>query len=387
MISSSEPHPTTPPVPASEWLELLLAVHASEDSEELIQAVFRLLRETVDCDFSLVVLHAVDHLPMVARDSLGRVYSYEFMERSYQHNPATAYLMANPGVRMLSTREQLLAGDAMLEHPFYEHGMKPMNFRHCLALFFWDYLPQVAHQVFAVMRSEGRADFTQAEETAILGLHPHIDTALKRIRRHQNDLTTRQGLASLAEALPSGHIVLDWELNITQENATSRKLLIQWNKATSSSLIPKEFLGICASLKEQWRNMLKLDPKGQLVCRESLMHPTKSGLRAEISIHCPPDASLAHPSFVIHIEATPTTHEEILKRLLKLTTAEREVTLLAGKCLDNQHIADRLSLTVSAVKTRLHTAFKKLQVTHRSQIVALLQPLEMREGKQVPPSC
>lgn len=101
MLSS----PSSPlPVPPDEWQERLLAVHGAISSEELIEAVFRLMEGTVRCDFSLVVLHALDHLPMVARDSQGRVFSYQFMEQSYAHNPATAFLMANPGVRMLTTR-------------------------------------------------------------------------------------------------------------------------------------------------------------------------------------------------------------------------------------------------------------------------------------------
>jgi hypothetical protein len=77
-------------VTADDWQRLLLAVHASTTSEELILAAFQLMKGTVASDFTLVVLHVVDHPPMVARDSLGSVYGYEFMEQSYRHSLATA---------------------------------------------------------------------------------------------------------------------------------------------------------------------------------------------------------------------------------------------------------------------------------------------------------
>jgi DNA-binding CsgD family transcriptional regulator len=187
---------------ADDWHEKLLAVHGAESS---------------------VVLHAVDQLPMIAEDSLAKSYSYEFMEQSYLHNPATAYLMANPGVPMLTTREQLPSGDAIYAHPFYEHGI----FRH-----------------------EGQPDFIREEENALLSLHPHFR--------------------------------------------------IQF-------LFPRE-------------------------------------------------------------GASDATHYPHL-----LTHSERAVVALASSCLDNQQISDRLQISLAAVKTRLHKAFKKLGVEHRSQLVNLLR--------------
>lgn len=352
------------PVPPDEWQERLLAMHGAVDSESFIQAVFRLVEGTVKCDFSMVVLHAVDALPMVARDSEGREFSYAFMEQSYRHNPATPFLMANPGVRLLTTREQLPAGDAIYEHPFYEHGMKPMGFRHCLALFFWDYTPAIAHQVFAIFRAEGREDYSAQEEAAMLSLHPHIDTALKRIRRQQGTQTT------LLNPVSDAALSLDWEFKLTHCTPGAGELLRTWSDGKS---LPESLVAACRQLKEMWRDLLKIDPLGKIVKSERIPHPGDEQQYADVRMIFPADTALTHPSFSIELKSAPTTREGASQHLARLTPAEREVAALVANCLDNQQIADRLSISVAAVKTRLHTAFKKLQIVHRSQLVALLK--------------
>jgi DNA-binding NarL/FixJ family response regulator len=353
-----------------EWQERLLAMHGAVRSEDLIQAVFRLMEATVHCDFSLVVLHAVDHLPMVAMDSQGRVFSYEFMEQSYRHNPATAYLMAHPGVPMLTTREQLPAGDEIFSHLFYERGMKPMNFRHCLALFFWDFVPLIAHQVFAVFRHEGQPDFNADEEKAMLALHPHINVALKRVRQQEREQGARESLGNMVDELHGAALMLDWDLAVSHVTAAGQEALAKWQR--DNAALPETILQACDQLKARWREVLKMDPKGGLQRREQVSHPQDKTLMAEVSLIAPRESTFAHPGFLVQLQTAPKSGEEIRKRLEVLTDAERAVAMLAAACLDNQQIADRLRINVSAVKMRLHKVFKKLGIETRSQLVSAL---------------
>lgn len=57
----------------------------------------------------------------------------------------------------------------------------------------------------------------------------------------------------------------------------------------------------------------------------------------------------------------------------ELTKAESEAALLAFEGLDNQQIADRLGISVAAVKVRLHGAYRKLNVQSRTQLAALMR--------------
>ncbi|HVA91129.1 MAG TPA: response regulator transcription factor [Chloroflexota bacterium] len=68
---------------------------------------------------------------------------------------------------------------------------------------------------------------------------------------------------------------------------------------------------------------------------------------------------------------------------LSLTRCEERVATLAAQGLMNAEIADRMSVSVSTVKSHLAAAFRKLQVTHRYQ---LLDALDRRGlARQSPP--
>lgn len=62
----------------------------------------------------------------------------------------------------------------------------------------------------------------------------------------------------------------------------------------------------------------------------------------------------------------------VSRRLEMLTDGEREVVLLLATGLDNQTLAERLGISVAAMKARLHGAFRKLGVEHRTQLMALI---------------
>ena len=56
---------------------------------------------------------------------------------------------------------------------------------------------------------------------------------------------------------------------------------------------------------------------------------------------------------------------------MKLTSRELEILTLAGNGLTNHAIAQRLALSDHTIKNHLHHAFKKLNVSTRTQAVRL----------------
>jgi DNA-binding CsgD family transcriptional regulator len=61
-----------------------------------------------------------------------------------------------------------------------------------------------------------------------------------------------------------------------------------------------------------------------------------------------------------------------LPHLARLTRREQQVARLACDGCSNQEIADQLALTVAMVKKHLYTVFRKLEVSSRSRLMALL---------------
>jgi len=366
----------------AEWERRLLAMHGVTDSAGFIQAVFALLNETVQCDFVLANLRNVERVPLVARDSLGREFGVEYMERFFKLNPSVPYVLTHPGIRLLPTRGHLPEGDDLRALPFYQECMKPFGWRYSVALFFWGLLPPVPQNVFCVFRSEDQEDFNDDDLARLRFAHSHIATALKRLRKQLKDRSTHDGMAELLEHLPVAVTLLDWDLRIGFQSKAARRLVAQWTGQGNETLLrtrsmPNDVLVLCRALKEDWREALRADPKAHLTKKLMLAHPNQPTLRAEVSLIAQQDAVLANPGFLIQMDSTaPETArlDSPLHLLAALTEAEREASLLAAGALDNQEIAERLGIGVAAVKLRLHGAFKKLNVRSRAQLMISLRP-------------
>src|SRR5688572_849460 len=82
----------------------LLALFAADDLDELIEGAFRVLQETVACDFASAFYRSTARGLLKERDSRGRESSPEFMRRHLALNPAIPVAMANHGIRLITTR-------------------------------------------------------------------------------------------------------------------------------------------------------------------------------------------------------------------------------------------------------------------------------------------
>lgn len=365
------------PVSAEEWGQRLLAVHGATETEAFFGAVFRLLEGTVDCDWVLATMRAVDHMPMVARDSLGRSFEAEYMERIMAVNPTVGALMASPGVRVLRSAETLPKGVELEGHPFYEECMKPLGWMHSVGMFFWSVTPPVPGTTFSVFRREGRNDFTAEEAERLTALHGHIGTALRRLQAELGGASALEATARLLDDLPMGASVWDWGLGLMRENEEARRLRERWQGGGADGL-PAEIGEACGRLRAAWKEAIRADGQGRVVRRVGVENAREPQLTAEVSLVQRQGSLLAEPVFVVRFVEVPVS-----RRLEMLTDAEREVVLPLATGLDNQTLAERLGISLAAVKARLHGAFRKLGVEHRTQLMALIMKETERKREDV----
>jgi len=361
-----------------EWERRLLAMHGATDTDEFIDAVFHLLQGTVRCNFTLANLRNVDGVPLLARDSLGREFGVEYMERFFKANPSVGYVMMRPGLRILHTKDHLPEDAALKELPFYTDFMQPEDWRHSVALLFWGFFPPVPQNAFCVFRSEEQADFDEDDLARLRLVHPHIATGMKRLKKQLKSRGDDDRITALLNSLPGNATLLDWDLRITNQSTSARRLSAQWMDRANESLpraleLPPELLAACAEMKEAWRDALRDDPQAQLLNKRVI---TRGALTAEITMVLHQESVLAHPGFLVRLnESAPgaDTSRGDHTTLALLSPAEREAVLLVGEGLMNPEIAERLGISVAAVKLRLHGAFKKLNVRSRTQLVTLLR--------------
>jgi DNA-binding CsgD family transcriptional regulator len=62
-----------------------------------------------------------------------------------------------------------------------------------------------------------------------------------------------------------------------------------------------------------------------------------------------------------------------LPHLARLTRREQEIARLVCEGRSNQEIADNACLSLPMVKKHLHAIFRKLEVTSRSRLIALMR--------------
>ena len=363
-------------VPSAEWERRLLAMHGATRTDEFLQAVFDLLAATVVCDFSLANLRNVDSVPLMVRDSLGREFGVEYMERHFKLNPAVAYVMKRPGLRLLHTRDHLPEEEKLKELPFYRELMQPQGWRHSVALLFWGFFPPIPQNSFCVFRGEGQPDFDVNDLARLRLLHPHIATALKRFRKQLKMGSAEDRITALLDSLPVNATLLDWDLRITHQSAEARRLTARWMGRENESLprafgLPTEVLAACEQMKEAWRDSLRENPHNRLLRKREVAHPQHPDSRAEITLVLQQDSLLADPGFLVHLaESAPGGMKP---ELGALSASEQEAALLVAKGLSNEEIANRLGISIAAVKLRLHGAFKKLNVRNRTQLAAVLR--------------
>ena len=379
MNSASSHSPAAPASPV-EWERRLLAMHGATETEEFLTAVFGLLQATVQCDFAVANLRNVDGVPMLSRDSRGRVFGPDYIERFFKANPAVGYVLMRPGLRILPTRDHLPPEEKLRELPFYRDFMQPENWRHAVALFFWGFFPPIPQNSFCVFRSAEQPDFDADDLARLRLVHPHIGTALKRFRKQLKTRSTEDRITALLDSLPVNATLLDWDLRITHQSATARRLSAQLSGRAHESLprafeLPAEVLAACAEMKEEWRTALRENPATRLLRKRTVTQPEQPDLSAEITLVLQQDSVLAHPGFLVHLaeSAAAPAARSLGLELSALSPAEREAAQLAAEGLSNDGIAQRLGISVAAVKLRLHGAFKKLNIRNRTQLVALLR--------------
>ena len=73
------------------------------------------------------------------------------------------------------------------------------------------------------------------------------------------------------------------------------------------------------------------------------------------------------PTTIIPVK--PPVRIRRIEKFANLTGREREVASFLTEGISNQEIADRLGRSVGTVKAELHSVFKKLSVTTRTQLL------------------
>ena len=358
----------------------LLALHAATDSQSFIKAATRLLAAAVPHDVTYVMLHYFTGFGRLTETwaSDGSTWTEEWLRGHHATNPAHRVLSAAPGRKVMTLRSCYASDKEMVESRFYREYMQPLHTQHAAALMFWNHAKNGVDCGIGLHRKPGQPEFTALELEALERIHPHIETAFRRVSKLQSEAGARDSLQQFLRGLPLPTVLLNWELDPVYHNAAAAEDALAWAggslnlKRARSFSVPPDLLAELQSMRQTWTTAMQTEPASAPFLRRELRHPKIAGLRAILSMTTLRSPHMGNPSFLLRFERAGVAKGEKLNSLSQLSVRERELALLICEGQSNQEIADSLGKSLATVKSELHSVFKKLEVESRGKLMALL---------------
>jgi DNA-binding CsgD family transcriptional regulator len=402
----SRAHQLPPPPPAAlleKLHEPLLALHAALETDALWKAVQAVLRAAAP---SHRVTLFLGHLGMgearvVLTDPPIERPAEWYAERG-KANPFTPFIERNRGRKAYRFEEVLPSRAEWLRSDFYRRFAKAEGWDKGYSMLYWAQREVTA--MFSLYRAPREPDFSADDEAVLHWLHPYIGTAITRVQRLHTERLARRSLEEFNKHLPVGLVLVSWDLKAEFANHEGQRQCLLWNHGPSGArslnprdafVVPPPVLETCAALKAA---VLARNPKTLTLLPgdvAAVSHRAQPELRAQVSLHNNPASALARPRFLVVLDTRPgstsggATGESALGGstpaaagpsggdrfavLRELTPREREIALLVCEGFSNAEIARRLSKSVLTIKTQLNSVFRKLGVTSRTRLMALLR--------------
>jgi DNA-binding CsgD family transcriptional regulator len=353
----------------------LLRLHAAIH----IDSFWKAIRETIDaalpnCFVGLTLQHT-PIFPRIVRST------EKVLNGFFPIAPIQNYFAANPRRQLVQARDIFSDERKFKMSLLYRNCMAPVNGRYATGLFFWNSGRLLA--VIVIMRSAAQGPFSQEERRVLRQLYPQFRTALERLRLLERGHAVRVTFEQFMRRVPLPTVVLRWNLRVVYQNQAASDFCSLWQRGPeqarlikSKAPLPPEILDRCRLLKKRWEQLDPLDVRQTGFGEERVHHPKRRHLRATINLKQISSVGVARPHFLIEFEKLTARHElpdRGLPHLARLTRREQELARLVCDGRSNQEIADDSSLSLETVKKHLHSVFRKLEVSSRSRLIALIR--------------
>ena len=357
----------------------LLGLHRATNVDSFWKAAHRLLSAAIPNHLIRLTFQHNPVLPAIVRKTRRMPAGF------FAAEPLKRQLASKPRKRFVRIKDLFADGTGLMKSDLYHRYLAPQNCRYGVVLFFWKDERLIC--AITIMRTAEQGELTVVEIKLLRQLYRQFLTALHRLGSLEREQSARTAFEELLGRLPLPTILLRWNLKLVYQNRAAREFCSVWEKGpdearriNARSPIPPEILDRCRQLKQQWIKAQRSDAASKQVEKESVHHPSSPNLRATIRLKRVTSASVARPHFLIECEnlqakaaprALPTAAH--LPHVAQLTKREREIVQLICDGQSNKEIADETGSSLATVKQHIHSIFRKLEVTSRSRLIALMR--------------
>lgn len=351
----------------------LLDLHATMDLESFWKAVQQLLGAAIPNQIVGLTLQHNPILPLHVR------WTSPMPSGFFITQPLKKFVDAQPHRKIVRIANLFSNRHAFARSTIFRRFIAPQKCAHAICLLFWQQRRLIS--AIVIMCTSAQGDLSPTEMKLLRQLYSQFSTALRRLRSLERERAVRVDLEEFVRRLPLPTILLRWNLKLLFQNPAARQFCAAWEKGfaearvtNAKSPIPVEILNGCLRLKQEWMRSQRRGARWESFEPKQVRHASTHGLRATIRLKQLNEA-VARPHFLIECTDSRRLEEPSITRLphlARLTAREQEVTRLVCNGQSNQEIADAACLSVPTVKKHLHAVFRKLEVTSRSQLMALM---------------
>ena len=354
----------------------LLRLHRATNIDSFWKAARRLLSAAIPNDLIRVTFQHNPVSPMIVRKTRPLPNGF------FAAEPLRSHVVGRPRKRFIRISDLFSNRNGLTKSVLYRRYLAPHQCRYGVILFFWKNQRLVC--TITIMRTAAHGDLTPAEMKLLQQLYRQFRTALQRLGSLEREHSARTALEELVRRLPLPTILLRWNLKPVYQNRAARDFCSVWEKGPSEarrtkprSPIPPEILDRCRQLRQKWQRFNAPRTSSKKV---RVHHPRSPHLRATIRLRKLSSAGVAQPHFLIECEnlQVKAAPRELpgaahLPHLVQLTRREREIVQLICDGQSNQEIADETGSSLATVKQHIHSIFRKLEVTSRGRLIALMR--------------
>ncbi len=358
----------------------IIQLHEARTAQELAPVLFKFIPEVLPCRMMFLMLRPLEFelRGFSSRPDLQKLCD-DYITSDHKDDIWLKRSPMSPDIPVV--RHSLYTPKEIFHASrFYKHVMLRVGCEYGCSLVAWrndTWLGNVT-----LFRSEDQGDFRDDEMEKLNDCCLHFQSAILRIATVQEERLASKTLATLVWDLPTAAVVLDWNLKPLFWNASSHELISEWKhglrrgsvKALRQFAIPPEIAESVEKAKESLSSTKPNRPKSpNMVLVAQVRHPKISELSADVSFVPSKSLAISKGSFVVifHGHRVEPDERDSYDRLSKLTRRERDVALKAAAGKNSRQISQELGTSSVTVRKQLHTAYGKLGISSRYELMAM----------------
>jgi DNA-binding CsgD family transcriptional regulator len=261
---------------------------------------------------------------------------------------------------------------------FYDLVMRKIGCEYGTSLVAWE--DQTWLATLTVFRTEDQGDFRENDLSILSALHLHFQSAVKRIATFKEERLGNNSLEALIWNLPTAALVLNWNLKILYSNAAGQNMVAAWKQSDINNPIkPSRCFSVpCEILtkiteKKRCLNDLRPNRTGgpSMIPLFDFPHQKLTLFTAKVFFIPSKTLTLSRGTFVIifHRREETPNYRNGYDSITLLSKRERSVVLLATLGKTSTQIASNLGTRSITVRAQLHSAYKKLGIHSRFELI------------------